>query len=67
MTIKYLTVSWHQNNLKINGTSGVGTEEVFVFYLIIVSWQLNRIQTDVSLIRLRDITSPISYFILSPF
>ena len=44
MTIKYLIVSWHQNNQEINGISGVGTEEV-VFISHIVSWQLSLIQT----------------------
>ena len=45
MIIKYLILSWHQNNLEINGISGVGTEKVAFLYLIIVSWQLNLIQT----------------------
>ena len=40
MTIKY----WHPNNQEINGISGVGTEEFFYIF-IIVSWQLNLIQT----------------------
>ena len=31
--IKYLVVSWHQNNLVINGISGVGTEEGFLLYV----------------------------------
>ena len=31
MIIKYLIVSWHQNNLEINGISGVGTEKVAFF------------------------------------
>ena len=44
MTIRYLIVSWHQNNQEIIGISGVGTEEVVFSYFIIVSWQLNLIQ-----------------------
>ena len=38
-------ISWHQNNLVLKGISGVGTEEVSFLHLIIVSWQLNLIQT----------------------
>ena len=37
MKIKYLIVSWHQNNQEVNGISEVGIEEVFCLYLIIVS------------------------------
>ena len=33
MKPKYLIVSWHQNNQKINGIlSGLGKEEVFFFF-----------------------------------
>ena len=43
MRIIYLTLSWHLNDLLIDGISEVGAEGFL--YLIIVSWQLNRIQT----------------------
>ena len=38
-----LIISWHKNNLVINGISGVGTEEGFLYLIII--WQLNLIKT----------------------
>ena len=44
MRIKSLIVSWHRNNLIINGVSGIGIEKGF-WYLITFSWQLNLIQT----------------------
>ena len=44
MRIKYLILSWHKNNLVIDGISEVGAEEGFL-YLIIDSWQPNLIQT----------------------
>ena len=67
VTIKYLIVSWHQNDQETNGKSGVGTE--VDFFLSHYSFFATKSNSDsgVSHIRLRDTTNPIRYVILSPF
>ena len=65
--LKYLIVSWHQNNQVLTGISGVGIVEVsYISHYSFMAAKFN-LDSAVSHIKLRDTTSLISYFILSPF
>ena len=61
MTVEFLIVSWHQNNLEINGILGVGTEEVVFFFISHYSSLTAKSNSDsaVSHTRLRDTINPI--------